>query len=99
FPATRGLEIIACCPIVGLMVGAVVGSVSTFVALQTDMLQNLGNWFAGSFTGVNRGRYELLWIVAAMTVVVYFIAERFSVAGPGEEIATSVGLNYRAVVL
>src|SRR5699024_4401029 len=51
-------------PIVGLMLGAVVGSVSTFVALQTDMLQNLGIWFAGSFTGVTRGRYELLWIVA-----------------------------------
>src|SRR5690625_3383217 len=86
-------------PIVGLMLGAVVGSVSTFVALQTDMLQNLGIWFAGSFTGVTRGRYELLWIVAAMTIVVYFIADRFTVAGLGEEIATSVGLNYRAVVL
>src|SRR5690625_5838208 len=81
------------------MLGAVVGSVSTFVALQTDMLQNLGIWFAGSFTGVTRGRYELLWIVAATTIVVYFIADRFTVAGLGEEIATSVGLNYRAVVL
>src|SRR5699024_11818882 len=86
-------------PIVGLMLGAVVGSVSTFVALQTDMLQNLGIWFAGSFTGVTRGRYELLWIVAAMTVVVYCIADRFTVAGLGEEIASSVGLNYRSVVL
>lgn len=86
-------------PIVGLMLGAVVGAVSTFVALQTDMLQNLGIWFAGSFTGVTRGRYELLWIVAAMTILVYFIADRFTVAGLGEEIATSVGLNYRVVVL
>src|SRR5699024_9648866 len=81
FPATRGLEIIACCPHCRFDVGAVVGSVSTFVALQTDMLQNLGIWFAGSFTGVTRGRYELLWIVAAMTVVVYFIADRYTVAG------------------
>src|SRR5699024_10995037 len=86
-------------PIFGLMLGAVVGSVSTFVSLQTDMLQNLGIWFAGSFTGVTRGRYELLWIVAATTIVVYFIADRFTVAGLGQEIATSVGLNYRAVVL
>ena len=30
-------------PIVGIMLGAVVGSVSTFIALQTDMLQNLGS--------------------------------------------------------
>ena len=86
-------------PIVGLMLGAVVGAVSTFVALQTDMLQNLGIWFAGSFTGVTRGRYELLWIVAATTILVYFIADRFTVAGLGQEIATSVGLNYRAVMI
>lgn len=86
-------------PIVGLMLGAVVGAVSTFVALQTDMLQNLSIWFAGSFTGVTRGRYELLWIVAATTILVYFIADRFTVAGLGQEIATSVGLNYRAVML
>ena len=86
-------------PIVGLMLGAVVGSVSTFVALQADMLQNLGIWFAGSFTGVTRGRYELLWIVAITTIIVYFIADRFTVAGLGEEIATSVGLNYRTVMI
>src|SRR5699024_2120405 len=86
-------------PIVGLMLGVVVGSVSTFVALQTDMLQNLGLWFAGSFTCVTLGRYELLCIVAEMSVVVYCIADRFTVAALGDEITTSVGLNYRAVVL
>src|SRR5690606_14324444 len=32
-------------PIVGIMLGAVVGSISTFIALQTDMLQSLGVWF------------------------------------------------------
>ena len=86
-------------PIVGLMLGAVVGAVSTFVALQAEMLQNLGIWFAGSFTGVTRGRYELLWIVAVTTIIVYFVADRFTVAGLGQEIATSVGLNYRAVMI
>src|SRR5690625_3536685 len=47
-------------PIVGIMLGAVVGSASTFLALQTDMLQNLGIWFAGSFTTVLRRKYEPL---------------------------------------
>ena len=65
-------------PIVGLMLGAVVGAVSTFVALQAEMLQNLGIWFAGSFTGVTRGRYELLWIVAVTTIIVYFVADHFT---------------------
>lgn len=86
-------------PIVGIMLGAVVGSVSTFVALQTDMLQNLGVWFAGSFTSVLRGQYELLWIVAIVGVVVFIVADRFTVAGLGKEIATNVGLNYNQIIL
>lgn len=86
-------------PIVGIMLGAVVGSISTFIALSTDMLQNLGIWFAGSFTSVVRGRYELLWIVAIVAVAVFIVADRFTVAGLGKDIATNVGLNYRAVML
>lgn len=85
-------------PIVGIMLGAVVGAFSTFIALQTDMLQNIGVWFAGSFTMVVRGRYELLWIVFILLVVVFFIADRFTVAGLGKDVATNVGLNYNAVI-
>ena len=86
-------------PIVGIMLGAVVGSVSTFVALQTDMLQSLGVWFAGSFTSVLRGQYEVLWVVALVVVAVFLAADRFTVAGLGEEIATNVGLDYNRMVL
>lgn len=86
-------------PIVGIMLGAVVGAVSTFIALQTDTLQNLGVWFAGSFTSVLRGQYELLWIVGIVAVVVFVVSDRFTVAGLGEEIATGVGLNYQRVML
>lgn len=86
-------------PIVGIMLGAVVGSVSTFIALQTDMLQSLGIWFAGSFTAVIRGQYEVLWIVALVGVAVFIVADRFTVAGLGEEISTNVGLNYNRIML
>ncbi len=85
-------------PIVGIMLGAVVGAVSTFIALQTDMLQSLGIWFAGSFTMVVRGRYELLWIVFFLLIIVFFIADRFTVAGLGKDVATNVGLNYNAII-
>jgi iron complex transport system permease protein len=86
-------------PIVGIMLGAVVGSVSTFIALQTDMLQSLGVWFAGSFTSVLRGQYEILWIVAGVGVAVFVVADRFTVAGLGEEVSTNVGLNYERIIL
>ncbi|MDJ0315148.1 iron chelate uptake ABC transporter family permease subunit [Arthrobacter sp. H35-D1] len=86
-------------PIVGIMLGAVVGAVASFIALQTNMLQSLGIWFAGSFTSVLRGQYEVLWIVALVGIAVFLVADRFTVAGLGEEIATNVGLNYNQIML
>lgn len=85
-------------PIVGIMFGAVVSAVSTFIALQFDLLQMLGSWFAGRFTGVEVGRYEPLWIVLVIAAVVVLIADRFTVAGLGKDIATNVGLNYERIV-
>lgn len=86
-------------PIVGIMLGAVISSLSTFVALSTDMVQSLSIWFTGSFTSVVRGRYELLFVVFLVVLAVYFVADRFTVAGLGKDVATNVGLNYRRIVL
>ncbi|WP_309104676.1 iron chelate uptake ABC transporter family permease subunit [Microbacterium sp.] len=86
-------------PIVGIMLGAVVGSISTYLALQANALQSLGVWFAGSFTSVLRGQYEMLWLVAAVGLIVFVVADRLTVAGLGEEIATNVGVNYNRVIL
>ncbi|WP_312171954.1 iron chelate uptake ABC transporter family permease subunit [Microbacterium sp.] len=86
-------------PIVGIMLGAVVGAVSTYFALATDSLQAIGVWFAGSFTSVLRGQYEMLWIVAVVGVIVFLVADRLTIAGLGKEVATNVGLNYDRVIL
>ncbi|MBH0008019.1 ABC transporter permease [Salinibacterium sp. SWN1162] len=86
-------------PIVGIMLGSVVGAISTYIALSTDMLQSLSVWFAGSFTSVMRGQYELLWIVALVVVVIFLFADRLTVAGLGQDIATNVGVNYNQILL
>ncbi len=85
-------------PIVGIMLGAVVGAFSTFLALETNMLQQVGQWFNGSFTSVVGSRYLPMWITLVVLVAVFVIADRFTVAGLGKDIATNVGLNYTAVV-
>ena len=85
-------------PIIGIMLGAVVSSFTTYLALMTDHLQTLGVWFAGSFTGVIQGRYELMWIVLGVTVLVFVAADQFTVAGLGKDMATNVGLNYTVVL-
>lgn len=85
-------------PLVGIMLGGVVGAVTAFFAYRYDLMQSLGAWTMGDFSGVLRGRYELLWISFALTCVAYVAADRFTVAGMGEDFTTNLGLNYRAVV-
>lgn len=86
-------------PIVGMMLGAVVGAVSTFIALSTNLLQSMAAWFTGSFTSVLRGQYEPLWIVLLVVVAVFITADRFTIAGLGRDVATNVGVDYSRVVL
>ena len=86
-------------PIVGMMFGAVVSAITTFIAIRYNLLQTLGAWFAGRFTGIEVGRYEPLWIVLFVLIAVVCLADRFTVAGLGKEVATNVGLHYERVVL
>lgn len=86
-------------PIIGIMLGAVVSAVSSYVALRTDTLQQLGIWFMGSFTSVYEGQYEVLWVVLLVLVAVYLYADKLTVAGLGEDIATNIGLNYQRMIL
>ncbi|NKX53686.1 ABC transporter permease [Arthrobacter mobilis] len=85
-------------PLTGIMLGGVTGSVTTFFAYRFDLLQTLNNWMIGDFSGVLRGRYELLWIVAALTVAGYIAADRFTVAGMGADFTTNLGMNYKATM-
>ena len=82
-------------PLVGLMLGAVISAITTFIAVHFEMLQSLSAWTSGDFSGILRGRYELLWVVGLVTVAAFVIADRFAVAGMGRQFATNLGLNYK----
>lgn len=86
-------------PLVGMMLGAVVGAATTFLANETNLLQSMAAWRSGGFSGIVRGFYEPLWATVIVAVLVVFLANRFTVAGMGREISTNVGLNYDAIVL
>jgi len=85
-------------PLVGIMLGGVISSATAFFAYRYDLLQTLGNWTLGDFSGVLRGRYELLWLAAGLTGIAYIAADRFTVAGLGEDFTTNLGLDYRRVL-
>ncbi|WP_373354134.1 iron chelate uptake ABC transporter family permease subunit [Pseudoroseicyclus sp. CXY001] len=86
-------------PLVGLIYGGIIGSVVLGIAWVTDLVQYVGVWQSGEFSGVLRGRYELLWIVAVIAILLYLVADRITLLGLGEDAARSLGLNYRQTLL
>ncbi|CAG7644282.1 ABC transporter permease [Paenibacillus allorhizosphaerae] len=85
-------------PLVGLMFGNIVTSFSTFFAYKYDLIQSLSSWQQGNFALTMKGRYELLYISIPVVVIAYLYANRFTIAGMGEEFSVNLGLNYRQVV-
>lgn len=85
-------------PLVGMMFGNVISSITAFIAYQQDLLQNLSGWFQGDFSLVMSGRYELLYFSLPMLIISYLFAQRFSIVGMGKDFATNLGLNYNQVL-
>lgn len=85
-------------PLVGIMLGGVIAACTAFFAYRFDLLQSLAAWTTGDFSGVLRGRYELLWLSGVLTLLAYVAADRFTVAGLGDAFTTNLGLDYRKVV-
>jgi len=77
----------------------VISAVSTFVGLVFQMTQSVSNWFIGSFAPVQIGRYEYLWLIVIVTVIIFLYADRLTLAGLGEDVATSLGANYNRIVI
>ena len=82
-------------PLFGMVYGGVVGAAVTYVAWQNDLLQYLDIWTNGEFSGVLRGRYELLFVAVVIVAVAMLIAERLTIMALGEAQATSLGIGYR----
>jgi iron complex transport system permease protein len=85
-------------PLVGLMFGNIIGSITTFFAYKNDLIQNMSSWLQGDFSMIVKGQYELIYISIPLVIVAYFFANRFTVAGMGEEFSANLGLNYKQVV-
>ncbi|MFZ7943387.1 MULTISPECIES: ABC transporter permease [Bacillaceae] len=85
-------------PLVGLMFGNILSSVTTFFAYRADVIQNMSAWLQGDFSMIMKGRYELLYISIPILVIAYFYANRFTVAGMGEDFSKNLGLAYSRVV-
>lgn len=86
-------------PLIGIMLSGVVAAASTFVAYRLDLLQSMNSWLTGDFSAVVQGRYEILWLTAALTLAVVWLADRLTVAGLGESVSTNLGINHRRTMV
>lgn len=85
-------------PLVGLMFGSIINSLSTFFAYKNDLIQNMTSWMQGDFSMIMSGNYELMYITIPTLILAYLYANKFTIAGMGEDFSKNLGLNYRQVV-
>ncbi|WP_068676246.1 ABC transporter permease [Oceanobacillus sp. Castelsardo] len=85
-------------PLIGIMYGNILSAITTFFGYEADILQNISSWLMGSFTLIIAGRYELLYISIPAVILAYLYANKFTVAGMGEDFAKNLGLSYKFVL-
>ncbi|AOM83738.1 ABC transporter permease [Salisediminibacterium beveridgei] len=85
-------------PLVGLMFGNIIGSITTFIAYKNDLIQNMTAWLQGNFATMMTGSYELLLLIAPLVLFAFFFANRFTVAGMGEDFSKNLGINHKQIV-
>lgn len=85
-------------PLLGIAFGGIIGSATSFIAYRLDLMQSLSSWTSADFSVVLSGRYELLYVAAGITVLGWLAADRFTLAGLGDDVARGLGLNPTAIL-
>lgn len=86
-------------PLIGVMLGNIIGAAATFFAYQFQLVQNMSSWLQGNFATVMRGNYELLYVTIPLLLILSFFAYQFTIVGLGESFAVNLGMNYRNMQL
>lgn len=85
-------------PLVGIMFGNIIGSITTYIGYEFEIMQNVGSWMQGNFSMILKGNYELLYLAIPLMILAFVFAHKFTVAGMGEDFATNLGLDYKKIV-
>ena len=85
-------------PLVGIMFGNIIGSLTSFIAYKYDLMQSVTAFMQGNFSMILKGNYEMLYITIPLIAIAYAYANKFTIAGMGEDFATNLGVNYNQVV-
>ena len=85
-------------PLIGMMLGSVVSSITSFISYKYELIQNISAWLQGNFSTVIKGNYEILYLGIPTAIITYMYANKFTIASMGEEFAINLGVNYQKIV-
>ena len=85
-------------PLIGMMLGSVVSSITSFISYKYELIQNISAWLQGNFSTVIKGNYEILYLGVPTAIITYMYANKFTIASMGEEFAINLGVNYQKIV-
>lgn len=85
-------------PLVGMMLGKVVGSITSYFSYKYDLVQDISSWMEGNLSVIMAGNYEMMYLSIPVVIVGFLYANQFTIAGMGEDFATNLGLNYKMIV-
>lgn len=85
-------------PLMGIMIGGILSSITTLFAYKGDLIQSITSWMFGDFSGILKGNYELLYILIPLIVIAFIYSKQFTLSGMGEEFAKNLGINYSLIL-
>lgn len=86
-------------PLVGLMYGNIVNSLSTYLAVQYEIVQNTSSWLQGNFALISSANYQLLFLSIPLFFIIYLLAHYFTIMGLGRDVSTELGIPYSVLEL
>lgn len=85
-------------PLVGMMVGSVIGAITDFLAYKYNVMQNMTSFLQGDFSMILKGKYEILYFIIPLVIIAFMYAKKFTLVALGEDMATNLGLSYQKVI-
>ncbi|QEH70933.1 iron chelate uptake ABC transporter family permease subunit [Cellulosilyticum sp. ST5] len=85
-------------PLVGMMLGKVIGSITAYFSYKYDLVQNITSFMEGNLSVIMSGNYEMLYLSIPVVIIGFLYANQFTIVGMGEDFAANLGLNYKAVM-
>lgn len=86
-------------PLVGLMFGGIVSAGATFFAYSFNYIQSIQGWLQGSFSNIMQGNYELIYIALPLFFIAFLFANKITIVGMGEDVATNLGVSYNSILM